>query len=557
MKVLFMLISLFFLYLPFLTDSHALTAQEELNVALKEKLILTAADLKTQIEPSPPLFNKDLCLAEIYKNTGFIPLWVSATGPGPHAEIIFHFLKYSEDEGLDPRRYDIDEITNLWQTKNPASLARLDMLLTYNLVKYIHDITYGSIRPPPSDIPEFTDNKKTLFNVVSVIKSALNASDLKAYLISLAPSHHYYRDLKAALKIYRAIAASGGWQQIPQGKTIHPGDKDARLPLIYKRLISPGIRSIPPLEGTVYGLEMQEVVKIFQRLNGIEVDGIIGSQTLAAMNIPASRLVEQIIVNMARWRWQAHKLGNQYVMINIANFTLTAFNNGKMVLSVPVIIGQQQHQTPVFSDSIKYIEFNPFWTIPPNIAKNEELPNLRKNKQYLANRHVRLFNGWRTDAIELDSTKIDWQKVTRSQIAGFKLRQDPGPWNALGRIKFGFPNKYSVYMHDTPTKDLFAHNKRDFSHGCIRLSNPLALAIFALEDQGQGWTKEKVESYFYSDKRMIIRLTSPIPIHITYQTTWVDKDGRIHFNKDIYGRDEKLYKELQSSYDKIETDIHK
>jgi murein L,D-transpeptidase YcbB/YkuD len=243
-------------------------------------------------------------------------------------------------------------------------------------------------------------------------------------------------------------------------------------------------------------------------------------------------------------------------MINIANFTLTAFNNRTMVLNFPVIIGQQQHQTPVFSDSIIYIEFNPFWTITPNIAKNEELPNLRKNRQYLAERHVRLFNGWRADAVELDSTKIDWQKVTRSQIAGFKLRQDPGPWNALGRIKFVFPNKYSIYMHDTPTKDLFERNKRDFSHGCIRLSNPLALAIFALEDQGQGWTKEKVESYFYSDQRMIIRLNTPLPIHITYQTTWVDKEGRIHFNKDIYGRDEKLYEALQNGYDKNEMDIH-
>jgi L,D-transpeptidase YcbB len=328
-----------------------------------------------------------------------------------------------------------------------------------------------------------------------------------------------------------------------------------RLKLIYKRMIAPGIPPISSPESKIYDEPLQKTVSRFQQLSGLTADGVIGPQTLAAMNVPASRLVEQIIVNMARWRWQSHFLGKKYVLINIAGYNLTAFKDDEMVLNFPVIIGQFQHQTPVFSDSIKYIEFNPYWNITPSIAKNEELPNLKKNPRYLTDRHVRLFSSWDADATELDSTTVNWRQVSPSRMAGYKLRQDPGPWNALGRIKFVFPNKYAVYMHDTPAHDLFSRTKRDFSHGCIRLSNPLALAMFALEDQDKGWTREKIESIFDSGKRMTIHLNRPLPIHITYQTTWVDKDGHIHFNRDIYSRDEKLFKALLNGEDGIAMSI--
>jgi len=557
MKGFFMFISFLVCCLFVTTDSQAITAYEKIKVALAENLILSTADLDNNIEKTPPLSNKDLCIAAIYKKEGIKPLWVSEEGPTSRASVIFDLLKKSDDEGLDSQRYNINEITNLWPINHPASLARLDTLLTYNLVKYIHDISFGRIRPPISNYSQLPDQDDINFDVVAAATSALNAPDLKTYLTSLAPTHQYYQNLKKALKEYRAIAQSGGWQVIPQGKTLHPGETDARVAYIYKRLVSPGIPPIPPPRNNVYGPDLVKAVKVFQRLNGVDIDGVIGPQTLAIMNIPASQLVDQIIVNMDRWRWQAHDLGDKYVMINIADYSLTAFDDHSMILNFPVIIGQLQHQTPVFSDSIKYIEFNPYWNITPSIAKNEELPNLRKNPRYLVDRHVRLFTGWDAGAIELDSTKMDWQKISSSQIAGFRLRQDPGPWNALGRIKFGFPNKYSIYMHDTPAKDLFSRNKRDFSHGCIRLSNPLALAIFALKDQGRGWTAEKVESYFYSDNRVTVRVIPSLPIHITYQTTWVDKNGLIHFNRDIYARDKELYKALVNSNDKINMSIHK
>jgi L,D-transpeptidase YcbB len=554
MKKIFMFLAVFFLCNSSIT-SLASTTREELGNLLAENLKFAALDQEKLVDYKPLITNRAQCLAVIYHATGSEPLWVSDTVPDARAEIIRDFLRKSDEEGLNRETYKVNEIETLWDKANPTSLAQLDTLLTYNLLKYIHDISYGQALPTSSDSTLYSETGENDFDVVATIKDVLTAQNLATYLSQLTPAHNHYLGLKKALKIYKSIAASGGWKQIPPGKTLRPGETDDRLHLIYKRMVAPGIPSIPSPESKVYGPSLQKAVAKFQQLNGIDADGVIGPQTLAAMNVPASRLVEQIIVNMARWRWQAHFLGKKYVLINIAGYTLTAFKDDEIVLNFPVIIGQLQHQTPVFSDSIKYIEFNPFWNITPSIAKNEELPNLKKNPRYLADRHVRLFSSWDADATELDSTTMNWRQISPARMAGFKLRQDPGPWNALGRIKFVFPNKYSVYMHDTPAHDLFSRTKRDFSHGCIRLSNPLALAIFALEDQGKGWTREKIEPVFDSGKRMVIHLNVPLPIHITYQTTWVDKDGQIHFNRDIYARDEKLYKALLSGNDKIAMSI--
>jgi murein L,D-transpeptidase YcbB/YkuD len=264
------------------------------------------------------------------------------------------------------------------------------------------------------------------------------------------------------------------------------------------------------------------------------------------MNITAAERVETIRLNMARWRWQAHDLGSKYVLVNIASFNLKAYQDmgEKLMLDIPVIVGKEQHQTPVFSDSIKYIEINPFWNITRSIAMDEELPELQKNPHHLVERHVRLFSSWQEDAVELNSTTINWLNVTKDQIAAYRLRQDPGPWNALGKIKFVFPNLHSIYMHDTPAQNLFTRTQRDFSHGCIRVSDPLSLAIYALDGQRGGWNDEKLKEVYVQDSRKVIWLSSPIPVHITYQTTWVDKDGTIYFNRDIYLRDTRLQNAL-------------
>lgn len=490
------------------------------------------------------LEQKQLCLANIYRETGPKPLWVTVNGPTKRAEIILEYLRNSYMHGLDPAAYRVDELTQLWPSENAEELARLDTAITYSLLKYVNDIGHGQLKTLESAeelFPEVAMNNSAPIDEVQFI---LKAEDLRQILDKLPPQHRHYKNLQIALEKYRQYAATGGWPRVPTGPSIRLHDKDTRCPIIRQRLIITGdmLATHYVDDPNIYDEKLSEAVKIFQKRHGLTTDGIVGKRTVAAMNITADEKVQTITINMTRWRWHAHDLGAKHILVNIASFNLKAYEAGseEPQLDIPVIVGEEQHQTPVFSDEIVYLDFNPYWNITPSIAENEELPALRQDPEHLVKRNVRLFSSWQSDAIELDSTTIDWESVTRSMIRGFKLRQEPGPWNALGKVKFVFPNRYSVYMHDTAAPGLFKRTRRNFSHGCIRVSEPLELAIFVLNGQEGEWGSEKVTFTYEQDKRKVVKLSQSVPVHITYLTTWVDKDSSINFNGDVYGRDEKL-----------------
>lgn len=527
--ILFVMVTVAGLFAP--PASYAERRMDALTGAVKEYLESHPLSLPASFKHQSSSNQQGLFLADIYHLTGLHPLWVTPEGPGKKASIILLYLSKSDEEGLDPDDYGVTRISDLWRARQPQSLARLDILLTVNLIQYIHDVSCG--RLPDAD-------KK--FDPVAAIEQALSVPDLAGYLAGLPPSHQHYTELKTALKTYRTMAKEGEWPKIPAGETIRPGDPDDRVPAIIHRLA----RSLD-LDSNVSGLTHYDSSLIpfivqLQTMYGLEPDGIIGQKTLAAMNIPLSGLIQQIIINMERWRWRQHDLGKKYILVNIVNFNLSAFDKEHIALAMPVIVGGLKHQTPVFSGRIRYVDMNPYWNIPKSIAVNEELPKLKKDPYYLVNKHIRLFSNGNANAQELDSTAINWAGVTRARMAKYRLRQDPGPWNSLGKIKFVFPNAYAVYMHDTPGKGLFSYSRKDFSHGCIRVSNPLRLAAFVLEDTPEKWSLEKIDDIFNSGKRRVIRLPSPLPVHITYQTTWVDKNGIIYFNEDLYGLDEALMK---------------
>ncbi len=536
----------FLLLLCLAVNGHGRPTEGDISQAMMKYMVCSPLELMQVKKHLPSVATKELCLATIYSATGIQPFWVTAAGPTEKGEIILRYLKDSSQHGLDPGIYQVDRLQELWSAKDVDELAELDTVLTYNLVKYVHDISYGQLKALESDPELFAEAGDRGFNPVLTMEHILATSDLDKFLAGLPPRHSHYRTLKAALEDYRAIVAQGGWSPVPGGASLRPGDVSERIKAVRQRLqgINPFLTTPDDAVAATYDLPLEQTVLEFQQRHGLETDGIIGKKTVAAMNISAAEKVAAIRINMARWRWHAHDLGDRYVLVNIAGFNLKAFKGDDVVLDVPVIVGEEQHETPVFSDSIEYIDFNPFWNITPNIAKNEELPELRKNKNHLVERHIRLFSSWQSDAVELDSTAIDWHTVSRSQIAGYKLRQDPGPWNALGKIKFIFPNRYAVYMHDTPAHNLFNRAERDFSHGCIRVSDVLSLAIFLLEEQPDGWTPEEVREIYRQDQRRVVRLTDFVPVHITYQTAWVDKHGAIHFNRDLYARDSKLKKAL-------------
>lgn len=521
--------------------------EENLQQAMIDHIDCFPLEILDVQQGKPLISIKELCMASIYHQTGARPLWVTSDGPGVRGRAIRERLRRAAEEGLNPQDYEADILERLWESRRPEDLARLDTQLSYGLVRYIHDLRFGQIQLRAVDAQLFAEAGDEEFDPLRAMLEARSAPDFESYLDGLAPQHSYYRKLRESLQYYRELAAQGDWPVIVAGPLLRPGTADARLAVLRQRLaLTEDFQGVVEESG-VYHLDLVKSVKAFQKKHGLQPDGVIGPKTLTMLNRTPEELIKTIRVNMARWRWQAHDLGDTYLMVNIAAFSLKGIRDGQESLTMPVIVGKFQHQTPVFSSRIRYLEFHPYWTITPNIARNEELPALRKNRFHLVDRHVRLFSSWQEDAVELDSTAIDWEQVSRTQMGRYRLRQDPGPWNALGQVKFVFPNKHMVYLHDTPTHDLFQQASRSFSHGCIRVSQPLLLAAFCLEGQ-DGWTGAAIDGIVAAGQRKVISLRKPLPVHITYQTAWVDNNAVIRFNADIYGRDRKILEALDAHH---------
>ena len=519
-------------------------SQEELQTALLEQLEHNPAELLGLEGHGMDAASIDKALTHIYHENGLHPFWVSAQGPGKKAEIMLSTVKAAYTEGLNPENYHLSKIEKYWDSADKVGLARLDILLTLALGGYVADAREGRLSPRKVDPELFAGARDVEIDAVELAEQALKAPDLKKFLEKQVPGNERYRMLRKTLARYREIAAQGGWEPIPEGEILKSGMSDDRVPKIRRRLyISGDIASDDDYSSVLYDTELSEAVKHFQMRYGLSADGVCGDATRAAMNIPVETLIRRIEMNMERSRWISHDLGDVRVGVTIAGFKLGVFNDGKLELAMPVIVGKKYHKTPVFSDMIKYLEFNPFWNIPPSIARNEMLPKLKKNPMYLSERNIRVFSSWGEDAKELDSTKIDWNDVG-SKITRYKLRQDPGPANALGTVKFMFPNKYNVYLHDTPSHSLFQRTGRTFSHGCIRVSKPLELASYLLGGEEKGWGIDRVREIVSGGKRTIVSFKKPVPVHITYRTVWIGPDGTVRFSEDVYGRDKLLEKAL-------------
>ncbi|MCI5159109.1 MAG: hypothetical protein D3906_11880 [Candidatus Electrothrix sp. AUS1_2] len=258
------------------------------------------------------------------------------------------------------------------------------------------------------------------------------------------------------------------------------------------------------------------------------------------MNVPVQEHIDKLILNMERWRWLPHKLEGRRILVNVAGFRLVGMYDCNVEITMPVIVGKVKNKTPIFSDVMTYIEVNPYWNIPPNIARNEIVPKVRENPFYLQEQRIRIFADWREGAPEIPPESIDWENIGRG-ISQFRLRQDPGRGNALGTIKFMFPNTKNIYLHDTPTHGLFRRSRRAFSHGCIRVSRPLELAGYILNHDYQMISRKQLEAQVAGKKRKIFVLNQPLPVHLIYRTAWVDRHtGTAYFYDDIYGRDARL-----------------
>ncbi|HHP7237853.1 L,D-transpeptidase family protein [Longibacter sp.] len=521
--------------------------------------------------------SRPLRMMRWYEETGFQPLWVDGTGPLPVVERLLGVLTSAADVGLSPEAYPagrIDERVRAVQSADSMSVAdlvELELLCTSALWRYAMHRAFGRISPgevtPTWNMPMRTGD------VMSVLRRLSSSGDLDAALASVTPATPAYAELQNALRQYRDVEVDGGWPAVPDGPSLKPGEVDRRVPSIRERLAVTGdltvsvdsvrarierASSSPPTGGEVrpeeaadaptdslyrYDDGLEAAVVRFQRRHGLTADGVIGDATRAAMNVPAERRVAQLVANLERWRWMPDSLGARYVLVNIAGFSLDVVEEGRTVLSMRVVTGRPYRQTPVFSDEISYLVFRPFWHIPHKLAVEDKLPLIRRDPSYLERQRIKVFRSWDSDAAPVDPATIDWSTVTAENFP-FRLRQDAGPLNALGRVKFMFPNPYSVYLHDTPTRGLFQQAERSFSSGCIRVERPVELARYLLHDQ-PGWTAERVREEMYGDggERAVV-LQRRVPVHLQYWTAWVE-DGAVHFRNDIYDRDAQLLRALE------------
>ena len=521
--------------------------------AAESAALVDALQARFELESSLP-HSEDgrkelLAMREFYDGRGFGPAWVGGTGATDsgatdRGKTLAGIIATSDLDGLLPANYGADELLALLPAQSVEDLVELEFRLTRSLLHYGRDLSAGRVQPNKVDSEVFIypDPVESL----KLLTTAAASADLEGYLAGFAPQSKNYARLKASLADHREIAARGGWSRLPDGETLKPGMTDPQVALLRKRLVEAGDLDPAQAEGELFDATLETAVKRFQYRHGLEQDAAVGKNTRAALNTPVEARIEQMLLNMERRRWMPDDLGERYVFVNLADFVLKVVDGPKTIYDSRVVVGKPYHRTPVFTGEMTYVVINPFWHVPPSIARNEILPAVQKNPGYLAQKNFTVFSSWGANAAVLDPSKINWNGISKRNLT-YKFRQGSGDGNALGRIKFMFPNQFNVYLHDTPAKSLFARAVRSFSHGCIRVEDPPGLAEVVLKGQ-DGWTLEKIKGAIDSEKRQTVNLDRSMPVHLTYLTAWVNKDGSVHFRDDIYDRDKRLRAALERSH---------
>ena len=479
-------------------------------------------------------------LQKFYSPRNYRPVWIDEQEPNRRAELWRDTLRQAGVEGLDPEDYHLSAIERHWVGTSKANLALLELLLTDAFIRYSVDVRAGRLSPEEVD-PDWHIEPAAV-DSLPLAWLTLAAEDFANAVSTLPPPQVGYRRLRAALARYRQLQEDGGWPILPPGPDLRSGDRHRQVGVLRIRLMAEDdllTRSIDDIYR--FDVQMSEAVKRFQVRHGLEADGVVGSATRAAMNVPVSSRIEQIRTNMGRWRWLPRKMGDRYIMVNTANYRLEAIENEQPVLSLRVITGEKEKATPVLAANLTVVQFNPYWVVPTQIAAEELLPAQQRDPGYFAAKGYHVFDKWGEDATELNPKSINWSDYNKDNFP-YKIRQDPGPLNALGRMKFIFENDFAIYLHDTPHRRLFNEKSRAFSHGCVRVENPTELALYLLNGDEQ-WTRETVDEAIASGETVDARLPAPEPIYLVYLTAWVGDIDQVNFREDVYEKDQRMTKE--------------
>jgi murein L,D-transpeptidase YcbB/YkuD len=512
------------------------TPQDPLGIALQQRL--TAA---------PPAKNDaergDLsALAAFYAKRTYAPIWVTATGLNPKAEATIAEIRRADDWGLSASEFVVPAIASSGAELTPAVLAEAETIISSAVLKYARYARGGRIMNPAGDLSSYLDRTPQLLDAQDVMAKIATGDASDAVLRGLHPQHPQFEKLRQKLLALRQAAAAAEIVRLPDGPMLKPGTAHADVVLLRKRLkVAP---PAAPADETFYDDGLKAAVMAFQKERGLSPDGLVGNGTRAALNEFEVMSPEKLLANMEEWRWMPEDLGALYVWVNIPEFTLRIVKNGTVIHTERVITGLPDKQTPVFSETMKTIIAQPRWNVPNSIKVNELYPSLARGGNYFQRQGLRLSQNGRP----IDPDSVDW---STADIRRFDIYQPPGAGNVLGEVKFAFPNKHDVYMHDTPTKHLFEEASRPFSHGCMRVRNPRRMAEILLAED-KGWDAAKVADVIErGPENNEIGIDHPIRVHITYFTAWVDEAGETQMARDVYGHEKRITQALQGKWAQI------
>ena len=537
-KIIF---TLFLGIFPFILWANDFISQTEIQDQIRLRV--------EKSEPGQPITirEKDLSASDesqsFYVNRIFHQAW---SADGIITEIAYELrfeIKQSQFDGLNPADYNLSLLESFFalfesnkktNTENSVSdLADFDLLMSDAYFLLASHLELGKVDPTKFDSKWGITRKMPRVNHIELLETGLQSGSIRKSLESLYPSFNIYRKGREVIRALdeRRKSDSTDWKPVKIDKTLKVGESGNSVTALRQRLIFWGYLSRNPVPDTkAYDSAMMVAVQAFQKRNGMEPDGALGKMTVNALNQSPRNLMDIAAVNMERLRWLPDSLrDSEMILVNIANFHLEYLSKGDTLFSEKVIVGKQYHASPIFSAPMKYIVFSPYWNVPNSIARNELIPSIRKNPNYLKQKNMEVITH---SGKPVDPSTVNWS----SKSFPYLIRQKPGGDNSLGLVKFMFPNKHSVYLHDTPSKSLFEREDRALSHGCIRLRNPEKLAKLLLGED-PFWTDEKIKEAMHQPKEQIVNLNREIPVVLIYLTFWADSKGQGHFRPDIYSRD--------------------
>jgi murein L,D-transpeptidase YcbB/YkuD len=477
-------------------------------------------------------------IAELYALRENVPLWAQTRT----RDDLARELADAERHGFLEQDFSVQALSALLDqalSDDPAAVARFDIAATEIAARLLHHVYYGKVDPRSLDADWSFVRPYAPGNPASLVNQYLEVATLGALIDDIEIRHPAYLRLQDALAQYIALAERGGWPLVPEGATLKPMMQDPRVPVLRQRLSVSGDFTGPAGEGDIYDDDLVAAVQRFQSRHGLNADGAVGPKTFAALNRSVEQRIDQLRASLERARWLFRDLGRDYVFVNIGGPETYLVQDGVTVWRTRSIVGRAYRQTPVFRGDIRYMEFNPTWTVPYSIFRDDKLAIIRRDPGYLARGGFTVLDA---DGQPISPDAVDWSGIPR-----VTLRQEPGPGNALGRVKFMFPNAHSVYLHDTDNHSLFDRNERNFSSGCVRIENPFELADLLMKDDPD-WSAARREAILATGRTTRVNLPAPVPVLLTYFTAWMGDDGTMQFRDDVYDRDEPLLSALRAEF---------